>query len=56
MYAIGEMHQVISETYTLIWVAKQKDHHPIIKKKFSKLPIVNLSLSIYIYIKSLIRL
>ena len=32
MYAIGEMHQVISETYTLIWAAKQKDCYPIFKK------------------------
>ena len=31
MYAIGEMHQVISETYTLIWAAKQKDWYPINK-------------------------
>ena len=41
MYAIGEMHQVISETYTLIWAAKQKDFYPIIKKK-----IVNIHVKV----------
>lgn len=41
MYAIGEMHQVISETYTLIWAAKQKIVIQLLIKN-SKLTIVNL--------------